>query len=148
GYNCVSYVARDKWGNSSQTQEQAKAAKQQKSAAAKAAAEAARGARGASAQARQGTGALAGPPGAAPSGSTAHLHEQREADAEAQAASLEAAAEEGVPFCEECEQARRELEEASESETAFLDFVLYSELGIDPLPRCRFSIEGHDLRID
>ena len=33
GYNCIFYVARDKWGNSSQTQQQQQAARQQQQAA-------------------------------------------------------------------------------------------------------------------
>jgi len=33
GYNCIFYVARDKWGNSSQTQQQQQAARQQRQAA-------------------------------------------------------------------------------------------------------------------
>lgn len=43
-------------------------------------------------------------------------------DAEAQAATLQEAAEEGVPFCEECEKLRKaEAEDEAESETATAD---------------------------
>jgi phage protein D len=59
GYNCVFYVARDKWGNSSQTQQQAAAARQQAAAAKQQAAQA-RAKQSQGAAARKATGAAAG----------------------------------------------------------------------------------------
>src|SRR4051812_767709 len=121
GYNCIFYVARDKWGNSSQTQEQAKAAKQQ--AKAEAAAKAAQPAEGAKArgagtaqpgQAKAGAGAAPAPVAAAPPAAAAPATQAAsEEPGAAEAATLAAASAQGVPFCEECEQARRELEEIS-----------------------------------
>jgi hypothetical protein len=108
GYNCIFYVARDKWGNSSRPP----------STRAPAAAKAPAAAAGQPASAKRGPG---------PSEGHVHQHEPGKSTA----VTLAAAAELGVPFSEEGERARQELAKAP-TQACFLTTVIRA-IGGTPL---------------
>ena len=109
GYNCIFYVARDKWGNSSNPPASTRAP---------AAAKAPAAGGGQPASAKRGPG---------PSEGHVHQHEPGKSTA----VTLAAAAELGVPFSEEGERARQELAKAP-TQACFLTTVIRA-IGGTPL---------------